>query len=247
VATDPVPVATGAVTLALVMLGLRTLFGSIVGRDHVITHITGRLIPAVFLTLAYPVLVARGVQLLNAAAGAIGTRAAMSTLIEHPEVVAVGADPVMMALWVVLVWHGLRLLLRLTYSLVRFVVALVFGPLALIMWAIPQTEWVTGFWLRELIGWGTTPLLVAVCLSIAIPMATGRSGFLAAAGFGLAGFMAAYDLVGLLALSHGTARGPIPLGYLRIAATAARGGTPEVAQTTPAVRSSILADMYGYM
>jgi hypothetical protein len=129
---------------------------------------------------------------------------------------------------------------------VRFVVALVFGPIALIMWAIPQTEWVTGFWLRELIGWGTTPLLVAVCLSIAVPMAVGRSGFLAAAGFGIAGFMAAYDLVGLLALSHGADRRPLPLGYFRVAAKAASGGTAEMAQTTPAVRPSVLADMYGY-
>src|SRR5207244_1444515 len=103
-------------------------------------------------------------------------------------------------------WCGLRLLLRVTYSLVRFVVALVFGPAALILWAIPHTEWVTWFWLRELIGWGTTPLLVAVCLSVALPMATGRSGFLAAAGFGIAGLMAAYDLVGLLGMSHGMGR-----------------------------------------
>src|SRR5713226_2628215 len=99
VASDPIPLAVGGATLALVLLGLRTLLGSMVGRDHVITHMTGRLIPSVFLVLAYPFLVARGVQLLNAAAGAIGTRAAVSTLIEYPEVSAMAADPAMMVLW----------------------------------------------------------------------------------------------------------------------------------------------------
>jgi hypothetical protein len=107
IVTDPVPVATGGAMLALVLLGLRTLLGSMVGRDHVVTHISGRLIPAVILTLAYPFLVARGVQLLNAAASAIGTRAAVSTLVEYPEVAAGAADPAMMILWVVLLWHGL--------------------------------------------------------------------------------------------------------------------------------------------
>jgi hypothetical protein len=61
VATDPVALAVGGATLALVLLGLRTLLGSMVGRDHVITHVTGRLIPAVFLTLAYPVLIVQGI------------------------------------------------------------------------------------------------------------------------------------------------------------------------------------------
>ena len=66
IATDPVPLAVGGATLALVLLGLRTLLGSMIGRDHVITHISGRLIPAVFLTLAYPVLIVQGIGLLNA-------------------------------------------------------------------------------------------------------------------------------------------------------------------------------------
>ena len=66
------------------------------------------------------------------------------------------------------------LLIRVTYSLLRFTVALVFGPLAIILWAIPQTEWVTRFWLRELVGWGTTPLLVTACMALALPLASGR-------------------------------------------------------------------------
>src|SRR5918911_2817625 len=68
IAADPLPVAVGGATLALVLLGLRTGLGALVGRDHVITHITGRLIPAVFLVLAYPALIARGAELLNTAA-----------------------------------------------------------------------------------------------------------------------------------------------------------------------------------
>ena len=72
IAADPVPLAVGGATLALVLLGLRTLLGSMVGRDHVVTHVTGRLIPAVAMTLGYPVLVAQGFGLLNATAASLG-------------------------------------------------------------------------------------------------------------------------------------------------------------------------------
>jgi hypothetical protein len=57
IATDPLTLVVGGTTLALVLLGLRTLLGSMVGRDHVI----GRLIPAVFLKLADLVLIVQGI------------------------------------------------------------------------------------------------------------------------------------------------------------------------------------------
>ncbi len=105
-------------------------------------------------------------------------------------------------IWLLLVYYGIRLLIRLAYGLFRLLVALIFGPVALILWAIPQTEWVTWFWLRELLGWMTTPLLVTACLAMAVPIAAGRDGFLAAAVFGIAGMQAAYDLVGLLSAAQ---------------------------------------------
>lgn len=247
IATDPLPVASGGATLAVVLLGVRTLFGSMVGRDHVLTHITARLIPAVFLTLAYPYLIARGIQVLNAAAGAVGMRAAVSTLVASPDPSRIVGDLPTMILWVLLVWFGLRLLIRVAYSLVRFVVALVFGPVALILWAIPQTEWITWFWLRELIGWGTTPLLVSVCLSVAVPMATGRSGFLAAAAFGIAGFMAAHDLVGVLGVSSSMGKPNLPISYLRnLASSDGRSWGGASIKPLSGTRMSVVADQYGY-
>jgi hypothetical protein len=41
-------------------------------------------------------------------------------------------------LWVLLIVYAFRLLIRLAYSLFRFLVALVFGPVAITLWAIPQ-------------------------------------------------------------------------------------------------------------
>jgi hypothetical protein len=247
IATDPLPVAVGGATLALVLLGLRTLLGSMVGRDHVITHVTGRLIPAVLLALAYPVLIVRAVQLINVAAGAVGAQGAVNALAdvaEDPSRIATNAA--LLLLWVLLLWFGLRLLLRVAYSLIRFTVALVFGPVAIILWAIPQTEWVTWFWLRELVGWGTTPLLVTVALAIAVPMATGHSGDLVAIAFGIAGFQAAHDLVGVLSYARGGNHGG-PLGYVRMAAGAAHGGGVGVAAASiPANRMTTLADQYGF-
>lgn len=245
IAADPVPLAVGGATLALVLLGLRTLLGSMVGRDHVITHVTGRLIPAVFLTLAYPVLVARGFGLMNAAASSLG-EAPIGEALAFPDPTA--GFVLLPLIWLAMIYYGFRLFIRLAYSLFRLLVALVFGPVAIILWAIPQTEWVTWFWLRELLAWSTTPLLVTACLALAIPLANGRSGFLPAAAFGIAGMMAAYDLVGLLGLSHGGGgRGASPLGYIRMAANTASGGGAGVATASAsAIRPSMLADQYGY-
>lgn len=250
IATDPVPLAVGGATLALVLLGLRTIFGALVGRDHVITHVSGRLIPAVFLTLAYPVLIARGAQLINAAATHLGS-ADIGEALAFP---AANQQPALaMAyglLWLLLIWFGVRLLIRLAYSVFRLLVALVFGPVALILWAIPQTEWITWFWLRELLAWSTTPLLVTACLSMAIPLASGRAGFLAAAAFGIAGFQAAYDLVGLLGVASRGGSSLAPLGFARPAmrlGAAATGGVGMAAASIPAgTNMTHLADQYGY-
>jgi hypothetical protein len=258
IATDPLPVAAGGATLALVLLGLRTLLGSMVGRDHVITHVSGRLIPAVFLTLAYPVLIARGAGLINAAATALGSGAiggglasGLGTLLTFQAPPQPSLLLPYALLWLLLIYYGVRLVIRLAYSVFRLLVALVFGPVALILYAIPQTEWVTWFWLRELVGWATTPLLVTACLAMAIPLASGRSGFLAAAVFGIAGLQAAYDLVGLL--GHGGAGGrlfPFTFATARMGAaavTAGGAGAGVAAASIPAgTNMTHLADRFGY-
>jgi hypothetical protein len=248
IATDPLPVALGGATLALVLLGLRTLFGAMVGRDHLVTHITGRLIPAVFLALAYPVLIVRAIGLLNGAAGAVGHQA-LAGLLTFPHPPSLALVLPYMALWVLLIILAIRLLLRLASSLFRFLVALVFGPVAIVLWAIPQTEWVTALWLRELVGWGSSPLLVVVALALAVPLATGQAGFLAAAAFGIAGLQAAHDLVGLLGAGRSSghlAGGQGAIGYARLAARAGGGGAGAAAAAIPANRLTTLADQYGY-
>jgi hypothetical protein len=151
-------------------------------------------------------------------------------------------------LWLLMIFYGVRLLVRLVYSLFRLLVALVFGPVAIILWAIPQTEWVTWFWLRELVGWGTTPLLVTACLAMAIPLASLHSGVLAGASFSLAGMMAAYDLAGLLSVAPGRAGHTSPLGYAHLAARAATAGSGAgvAAASIPANRLTTLAEQYGY-
>ena len=245
IAADPVPLAVGGATLALVLLGLRTLLGSMVGRDHVITHVTGRLIPAVAMTLAYPVLVAQGFSLLNAVAASLG-QAPIGEALAFPNP-GVGG-PLLPLIWLAMIYYGFRLFIRLAYSLFRLLVALVFGPVAIILWAIPQTEWVTWFWLRELLAWATTPLLVTACLALAIPLANGRGGFLPAAAFGIAGMMAAYDLVGLLGMTQGGGRVPSPFGLIRMAAAAASGGSAAVvpAGATTHMSDAQVAHVYGY-
>lgn len=120
--------------------------------------------------------------------------------------------------------------------------------MAIILWAIPQTEWITQLWVRELVGWGTSPLLVVVCLAVAIPLAVGQAGFLGAAAFGIAGLQAARDLVGLFSSARGGGGGGVggALSYVRMAAAAATGGgAGVVAASAPAMGAARFADTYG--
>lgn len=248
VATNPVPVALGGATLAIVLLGIRTIFGAFIGRDHVLTHISGRLLPAVACAAAFEFIAGWTVDHINQIAASVPA-AAVGGLMRFP-----GAPanpfllPVYLLLWVLLIFYGVKLLVRVAYGLFRFLVTLVFGPVAIVLWAIPQTEWITSFWLREFVGWGTTPILVAVCLSMAVPLAMGSAGFLAAALFGVAGLKAASDLVGLFAMSKGGGGGGMgvtPFALARLAAGAVSGGAGAAA-SIPANRVTTLADTYGY-
>lgn len=253
VAVDPAPLALGAGTLAIVLLGLRTMLGAAQGRDSVATHITGRLIPATFAALAYPVLVARAVGLVNDAATGLGRSAigggvvdGLRTLLVLP--LAGPIAPVLLApvllLWLILIWYGVRLAIRLAYSLYRFLVALLFGPVAIVLWAIPQTEWLLGFWVKEVVGWGTTPLLVTGALAMAIPLASGRNGFLAAAVFGIAGLQAAYDVAGLLGHGGGgRSLWPITWAAIRSGASSATPGGAAASAGAQAAGMRSLAHM----
>ena len=246
VAGDPTALAIGGAMLAIVLLGLRTMVGALVGSDHVVTHVTGRLIPATAVTLAYPLVIGQGVGILNQAATGLGSVNLGQALMFS----AAPSGPLGIAyalLWLLLIYYGVRLLIRLAYSLFRFLVALLFGPVALMRWAIPQTEWITELWLRELVGWGTTPLLVTACLVLGIPLAAGREEFLSAAVFGIASLQAAYDLAGLLAFGRAWGGNLMPRFSVRQAAGAmAGGGAGAAAASTPAMRSQLLADQYGF-
>lgn len=247
IAADPMLVAVGGATLAIVLLGLRTIFGAVLGRDHVATHISGRLIPATACAAGYSVIVVWTVDRINAIASSV-VMPALNGLVSFPSPPDLALVLPYIALWVLLIFYGIKLLVRVAYGLFRFVVVLVFGPVAIILWAIPQTEWVTSFWIREVLGWGTTPILVTVALAIAVPMAMGQSGFIGAVLFGIAGFKAAYDLVGLFAMSKGGGGGGLgitPFAAARLAVGAASGGGAAAA-SIPANRVTTLADQYGY-
>lgn len=258
---NPVVLITGGATLALVMLGLRVSLSATMGADHVVTHIATRLIPAVVLAGMYPVIIVRGTQLLNEAATGLGAAvigggvvAGLKTALLLPLTALTGIGLVLviplLILWGFMLWYGVKLIVRLGYSLFRFLIALLFGPLAIVLWAIPQTEWITIFWLHELLGWGTAPLLVTACLAMVIPLATAQSGgFIAAFVFGIAGLQAAHDLIGVFSQSGGRGGGG-PFSVATVGGVARSGvaaaGTGGAAVAMSAAEVGELADKYGY-
>ena len=192
-----------------------------VGRDHV----TARIIPATAMAAGYVVLVAQAVGLINTIAATVGPQA-LGGMLAFPTPPNSALILPYAVLWLLLGWFAIRLMIRLAYGLFRFLIALVFGPVALILWAIPQTEWVTSFWMREFVGWATSPLLVVVALAMAIPLATGQAGFLGAVIFGIAGLQAWFDPPP----EHGTeaagasGKAPGQTDYARHATAAGVGG-----------------------
>jgi hypothetical protein len=245
---DPMLMALTGATLALVLLGIRTMLGAMVGTDHVATHVVGRLIPASVACMGYQTLVVWTITRVGEIGGAVGPQLAAS-LFRFPAIPNMALTIPYVLLWLYLLWKGWRLLQRLAYGVFRFVLALIFGPVALLLWAIPQTEWVTRLWLHEFIGWGSSPILVAVVLAIAVPLAVGQSGFLGAVLFGSAGLSAAHDVVGLLGgIQRGGGSGSGLLGFLaghgtRLAASAATGGA---GAAIAANEVTTLAEQYGY-
>lgn len=246
IAMDPLPVAVGGATLALVLLGLRTLFGAMIGRDHVVTHIAARVLPATAMAAGYLVLVGFALGLINTLGATVGPQA-FAGMLAFPSAPNPALILPYVGLWLFLIWFAVRLMIRLTYGLMRFLIALVFGPVALILWAIPQTEWVTGFWLREFIGWGTSPLLVVVAVSLAIPLAAGQAGFLGAVLFGIGGLQVAHDVVGLLSAARSGGGGWFG-GVVAAARLGARAAGPAgaAAATVPAMGAQQMADTYGF-
>ncbi len=131
---------------------------------------------------------------------------------------------------------GVRLWCKLASNVVHVCVAIIWSPVALVCGLIPESSWVAGVWVREFTGRLAGAVLATIATAVGLALALGHPGLLATAG-GVAGFMAAHDLVDWLARTPGSHMGGILGMGLRLAAVGSGGGAAGAAAQAAAMRA----------
>jgi hypothetical protein len=140
--------AKAILVLALIMLGLRGMLASIVPRQpDMLGEFINGVLGATIHVAAFPLIVPEVIALTNQAATVVG-RADLSGYISSNGV----SDPlVQVVLFIVLLFFGLRLLIKAVWRIGFLAILLPVRMLACALYALPQTRWMLGWWARV---WG---------------------------------------------------------------------------------------------
>jgi hypothetical protein len=253
-------VAAAGITLALGLLGLKTLLRGSAGYSPLADYLLGRFIVWVAILSFLPWMIGHAIDLEQQLARSVAVADIGGIL---PEIAT--PNPIALLLMLVL---GLRLWVKLASNVVHVAVAIVWSPVAAVCGLIPATQHIAVFWLHEFFGRLAGAVLATIAtgvgLALALSNAGGHNGDFAI--FGAAGaFVAAYDLVDWLAKTPGTSVGGVLGGMARTGAALAQlaptfgGGVALGAGEAAAVGSSSmssapalpaargLATSYGYL
>jgi hypothetical protein len=249
--------AAAGITLALAVLGLRTILRGTVGNSLLADWLLGRFIVWVAVLSMLPWIIGHAIDVEQQLARSV-TIADINGIM--PEEVA--PNPLAMFLMIIL---GLRLWLKLASNVVHVAVAIVWSPVAAVCGLIPETSHIASLWMHEffgrLAGAVLASIATAVGLALALTNAGGHNGDFAI--FGVAGaFIAAYDLVDWLARTPGSSVGGVLGGMARTGAALAAlapafgtstalsaGGATAVAPTSsapPLPAANSLATYYSF-
>jgi hypothetical protein len=208
--------AAAGISLALGLLGLKTILRGSAGYNPLGDYLLGRFIVWVAILSFLPWMIGHAIDLEQQLARSVAVADINGIL---PEVAA--PNPLAMFLMIIL---GLRLWLKLASNVVHVAVAIVWSPVAAVCGLFPETSHIAGFWLHEffgrLAGAVLATLAIGVGLGLALTNAGGHNGDFAI--FGAAGaFVAAYDLVDWLARTPGSSVGGVLGGMARTGAALA--------------------------
>jgi hypothetical protein len=208
--------AAAGITLALALLGLRTILRGSAGYSLLADHLLGRFMVWVAVLSMLPWMIGHAIDAEQTLARSIAIADIGGIL---PEEVA--PNPLGMFLMIIL---GLRLWLKLASNVVHVAVAIVWSPVAAVCGLIPETSHIARLWVHEffgrLAGAVLATIAIGVGLGLALTNAGGHNGDFAI--FGAAGaFVAAYDLVDWLARTPGSSVGGVLGGMARTGAAMA--------------------------
>ncbi len=209
-------VAAAGITLALALLGLRTIINGSIRYNPMADHLLGRFMVWVAVLSMLPWIIGHSIDAEQQLARSIAIADIAGVLPEQ-----VVPNPLAMFLMIIL---GLRLWLKLASNVVHVAVAVVWSPVAAVCGLIPETSHIASLWAHEFFGRLAGAVLATVAtgvgLALALTNAGGHNGDFAI--FGAAGaFVAAHDLVDWLARTPGTSMGGVLGGMLRTGAALA--------------------------
>ncbi|MBV9322870.1 MAG: hypothetical protein JO352_03660 [Chloroflexi bacterium] len=208
--------AAAGITLALALLGVRTILHGTTGHSLLADYLLGRFIVWVAVLSMLPWMISHAIDAEQSLARSVAIGDLGGIL---PEEVA--PNPLAMFLMIVM---GLRLWLKLASNVVHVAVAIVWSPVAAVCGLIPETQHIASLWLHEFFGRLAGAVLATIAtgvgLALALTNAGGHNGDFAI--FGAAGaFVAAYDLVDWLAKTPGSSVGGVLGGMARTGAALA--------------------------
>lgn len=215
--TEAQTAAYGIILFGVVLLGLRTMLSSFVPtKADTVGELIYGIATAMILAGALPVLMLRSLDVLNLALRQLAGVNLASSL---PQ--SFGGDAIVsVVLGVLVVFYGVKFVIKSMKRLVVLAVLTPFGPIAMLLRAIPQTRWISGWWARTWGGLLVAQAPAALALTIGVQMAA-FSGVLGAL-WTVAFLGAAGDLLDLFGYGMIGGSGP---GLLAAGMTAARVAT----------------------
>jgi hypothetical protein len=243
--SDAQNAAYGIILLGVVLLGLRTTLSSFwPAAADTYGELLGGIASAAILSSALPLLMLRSIQVLDAVLGHLGGvnfGGALPHSLDNPLLSLIEA--------VLIVWFAGRFIYRSMKRLVLLAVLAPFGPICMLLRAIPQFRWVSGWWARTWGGLlvGQAPAVLALAIGVQMALFSGVLGVFWTIAF----LGAATDLLGLFGggLLGGSGPGLWTAGLLaaRLATGWAGAGAVGVAVgNAGGISDAQLAENYGY-
>jgi hypothetical protein len=183
----------GVISLAIVLAGFALLGRQFFGWSWSLGQHATRIAMACIFTTGCLRLIGWSIDLENSIAAGIG-----SAQIPSPGDVGT-ADPLVGAI-VMIVWLVLlaRLLIRMAYRLLMIDILILVGPIAMLTWAIPQSQWVAKRWIGLWVTWLGGQILVVAVLRLGALLANPFGGSWAGMILGIGVLLIATDATRLL-------------------------------------------------
>jgi len=220
--------ARAVLLFALVLLGLKSMLGGLVSRHaDVLGEFVNGVLVSVILVAAFPLLIPLAIELTNTAASAVGR----ADLGRYVQAAGTGTNPILQfVLFVILLFFAVRLLVKAVWRVMFLAVLLPFGLVACMLYAIPQTRWLLGWWARVWGGMLLAQIPSVLALTIGVQFFTFGGGGLASFVYSIAALQLATDLYHLIPFGTVGFGGGAPWGGLpwRVPAMIGALGAPAV-------------------